>query len=61
MGASINPISGRIAALSVSEHVAFERCPEFNARKCIPVSCAPCALHCIPAIEFLEAPKRQGN
>ncbi len=27
-----------------------------HAHKCIPVSCAPCALPCIPRIKFLEIP-----
>ena len=43
---SINPILGRMAALRGARNP--------HARKCIPVSCAPGALPCIPTIECLE-------
>ena len=42
----INPILGRMTALRGARNP--------HARKCIPVSCAPGALSCIPVIEFLK-------
>jgi hypothetical protein len=55
MEASINPVFGRIAAQSLSEHRTFGGARNPHALECIPVSCAPGALHCIPTTEFLEA------
>ena len=53
---SINSFFGRIAALSVSEHIVFGGARNPHAHKCVPVSSAPCALHFIPKNEFLEVP-----
>ena len=46
----MNSFFGRIAALSVNERVTFGGTRNPHAHKCIPVSCAPCALHFIPKI-----------
>ncbi len=43
---SINPMFGRMTALRGARNP--------HAHKCTPVSCAPCALPCIPHTEFLK-------
>ena len=54
----MNPVLGRMTALSVSEHMAFGDARNPHAPKCIPVSSAPRALSCIPIIEFLNASRQ---
>jgi hypothetical protein len=48
IGTFINSFFGRIAALSVSEHLASGGAHNPHAHQCIPVSCALGGLYFIP-------------